>query len=143
MAYAEHPREEAAHDETGEPGAHATSLTHRRKRRESAGLPGECAARHLRPDRREGEAEKRREHRDRDGPPEDGEHRPDGLMAHHLRVAGGQHDDDEEEWRRGAIQDRREEKGVDRFYARERDDQPDDRRESDDPIKGPRPSPIL
>src|SRR5207253_2267646 len=39
-------REEPADDEAGDPGAHGLSLSHPRKRRGSAGLPRECAARH-------------------------------------------------------------------------------------------------
>lgn len=40
-----------------------------------------------------------REHRDRDDPAEGGEDGADGLIAHHLLVARGKHDHDEE-WRR-------------------------------------------
>src|SRR5207237_7730809 len=100
-------------------------------------------ARHLETQTGEPEAEKGCEHRDRHRPPEYPEPRADRLPAHHILAGGGKHDDDEEEWRRDAVQDGREEKGVDRFHACEGDEEADEGRERDDAVERPRPAPIF
>src|SRR5882672_3732479 len=90
---AEDRREEAPHDETGDPGTHAVSVSHPPKTCGSARLPRQCLLRHgLGPERRERKADERGEHRDGHDPAKSGEDWSDGVLPHDLSVASGKHD---------------------------------------------------
>src|SRR2546428_4395937 len=105
--------------------------------------PRMCRQARSPPERGEDEAGEGGEHRDRDDPAERGEDRADGLIAHDLCVPRGEHDHDEEWWRRNPVQDGGEEERVDWLDPREWDRESDDRRERDDAVERPRPMPVL